>query len=310
MLKLNTEAIKRLIAAEQENAKAAPTAQSTVYLLALKPEGFGQHGERLKLLHRLANFAAEFLQPGRPTMIHCELLIPSRSKPGIFSTYSNSTNGADWRFPQGEEKTYYLSSNVHSWVAVPIRVSSEQLRDITKAADDACGAPYSFFNYALACPGIRSIAPLFVRGGGKRPGHCGNISSRVLKQGLPRDVLPRHEIFYGPSLVTKALHTHMNKTHQLTEKVKKQDFKSNAFPEFSKGFTELCEDADVASTRPAPGKNCLLLSSNAEIAAIPGWKRLELLETLENEVFHSQTAEERESAELRLARGLFRSQFL
>lgn len=192
-LRLSPSSVKQLIAVKDTeealpHGSAEPT--TTVYVLGLRPEGMGRHRPD-GWKHRVAQFAAKYLQPGRPVYAHCELVLPMAGRPGIFSTYSNG-GGADWRHPSPDEVGYYVIENAALWHAVPVRVPLSEANRMQEAANESRGAPYSFRRYALAARGIRKLAWIFSHGG-KTPGHCGNITARVLKGGTDDRLLSHVE---------------------------------------------------------------------------------------------------------------------
>ena len=82
---------------------------STVFLLALRPEGAGRHPQT-NFSSKLIDWVVRVLQPGSPVFAHVELVIPDAGKPGIFATYyrgSNDKTGADWQHPSTYEEISY-----------------------------------------------------------------------------------------------------------------------------------------------------------------------------------------------------------
>lgn len=182
-MKLSDGAVAQLVAIKDADepvphGTAEPT--TVVYVLGLKPEGMGRHAPS-GWKHKVAQFAAKYLQPGRPIYAHCEILMPLAGKPGLFSTYSNG-GGAGWRHPSAQELGYYVIENAALWHAVPIRLALSEAKRMQEAANDAKGAPYSFRKYVMAGRGFRRLAWLFSRGG-NASGHCANITARVVKGG-------------------------------------------------------------------------------------------------------------------------------
>lgn len=330
-LKLSPSAVSKLISVTEAADDPLPHGSSepttTVYVLGLKPEGMGRHHPR-GWKHRVAQFAAKHLQPGRPVYAHCELLLPIAGRPGIFSTYSNG-GGADWRHPTPEETSYYVIENAALWHAVPIRVPVSEAIRMQDTANEARGAPYSFRRYMLAARGVRKLAWLFKQGG-STPGHCGNITARVIKGGTGERLLSHAEGYFGPSALMAELHAKLARgplagiasaTKLSADSVVIHGKASNRlqFHEFSAIAIdpELADESTTEEARVAAqtyqlalADNVLLYGSDKDVDSTPSMHKEVVLEMLADQVLNAATTGERQLHEQLLARALLRARLL
>lgn len=187
--------------------EAVSTQCDVVYVLFLEPHD-DTGSEPAYSVEAMTEVAIRTFSP-RPTLVHCELLVPpipsSDGGKTSFATYIGRR--ADWqnrRSGAGDDGIgYYLVDNGSRWRAVPVFA-----HDVARAArangDANVGAPYSVGRYATSARPLRQFAWLLGDAPGD-PGHCATLAARVLKESGASHVLPKASAWYCPSSLYNAL---------------------------------------------------------------------------------------------------------
>ena len=185
---------------------------------------------------RLIDWLIRVAQP-KPTLAHVELVaidehdpvvVPPTERPSDHAATARTTRvhtshfatylgeSAGWQ----ESGPYYVDAAQFSWRALPIHEGLGLQARVRSECQQEQGAPYSLTRYLLAWRPVRDLLHLFGRG--RRdprrdtrgaPGHCANVTARVLQRACVRaDLLPRHSTAYGPSTLYRSLARHLLRT--------------------------------------------------------------------------------------------------
>jgi len=145
------------------------------------------------------DFAVKTFQP-YPALAHCELLLPplplSEADRTQFATYLGRCSA--WQLDRQDGYSFYLLEHGSRWRAVPVLAENAASR-IREEADLELGVEYSLARYLTSTRALRWISK-WVGETRRAPGHCANLVSRVLKNGLAGSGIPKNNSnFYGPS---------------------------------------------------------------------------------------------------------------
>lgn len=200
-------AVLRQQRAEGSELETASTHCDVVYALFLEPHDSSENESALSV-EAMTEYVIRTFSP-KPTLIHCELLVPPIPSSGggktSFATYIGRR--ADWQNKRGaggdDGIGYYLVENGSRWRAVPV-FAHDVARAARASGDANIGAPYSIGRYVTSARPLRRFAWMLGDKAGD-PGHCATLAARVLKGSGASHVLPKASAWYCPSTLYNAL---------------------------------------------------------------------------------------------------------